>query len=167
MTIYIVELLILLLLGVLLYGKIIKNKTFVILAFTMMALVLGLRAPSVGEDTQHFIDIFNYARNVSWKKVFTSGTDVVYAIVYGVDLKVETGYLILNKIVGIFTDDGQWLIFIVAILTCGLFGKFILDNCEDVFLRHISLCVSRYICCRLTLCGKYWLLLLLFNLIDL
>ena len=134
MTIYIIELCTVLLLGVCMQRKYINKKIFVFLSFAIMALVLGLRGNDVGEDTNHFIDIFNYSRNVSWKTVFTSGTDTIYNTVWGIDLSVETGYMLLNKIVGVFTNNGQWLIFIVAVLTCWLIGKFILDNSTSPFL---------------------------------
>lgn len=145
MTIYILELVLIWLFGTLLYSRKISGKMFIVLSFTIMTLILGLRAPSVGEDTQHYIDIFNYSRDISWTKVLTSGTDTVYLTAWGVDLSVETGFMLLNKFVGIFTDNGQWLIFIVAALTCWLFGKFILDNCEKVFFpSYIFMCESLY-----------------------
>lgn len=145
MTIYIIELCTVLLLGVCMQRKYINKKIFVFLSFAIMALVLGLRGNDVGEDTNHFIDIFNYSRNVSWKTVFTSGTDTIYNTVWGIDLSVETGYMLLNKIVGVFTNNGQWLIFIVAVLTCWLIGKFILDNSTSPFLAtYIFMCESLY-----------------------
>lgn len=145
MYVYIIELFLVLMLGIMLQAKKIKKKMFVVLSFTIMALVLGLRGAEVGEDTQHFIDIFHYARGISWGKALTSGFDTVYNTVWGVDLSVETGYLLLNKVIGIFTDNGQWLIFTVAALTCWLFAKFILDNCESVFLpTYIFMCESLY-----------------------
>lgn len=145
MYVYIIELSLVLMLGVMLKTKKIKKKMFVVLSFTIMAFVLGLRGAEVGEDTQHFIDIFHYARGIPWRKALTSGFDTVYDTVWNVDLSVETGYLLLNKVIGVFTDNGQWLVFIVAVLTCWLFAKFILDNCEDVFLpTYIFMCESLY-----------------------
>ena len=145
MTIYIFELLLVWVMGMLLYMKKINKKTFIVVVFFVLAMVLGLRGESVGEDTGHFIDVFNYAQNVSWKTAFTSGFDVVYTIIYSADQSIEVGYLILNKLVGIFTDNAQWLIFIVAVATCWLFGKFIYDNFEKVFLpTYVFMCESLY-----------------------
>ena len=145
MAIYIFELIFVFVMGMLLYMKKINNRTFIIVVFFVLAMVLGLRGEEVGEDTAHFIDIFNYAQNLTWKTTFTSGLDVIYTTVYSADLSIEVGYLILNKLVGIFTDNAQWLIFIVAAATCWLFGKFIYDNFQKVFLpTYVFLCESLY-----------------------
>lgn len=56
-----------------------------------MALVIDLRGNLVGEDTQHYIDIFRMSKNISWKTVFTSGTDVVYDTAWGSEQSVEVG----------------------------------------------------------------------------
>lgn len=145
MAIYVTELCIIFLLGFLLKGKYISKKVFVILSFAVMAIVLGLRGNNVGEDTKHFIDIFNCSKNISWRTAFTSGADTVYKTIWGVDLKVETGYILLNKVVGVFTANGQWIIFIVAVLTCWLVGKFILDNISTPFFpTYIFMCEGLY-----------------------
>lgn len=156
MVIYIVELGMILMLGILLNPKITghkfvlcsreMNKTiFLTLTFTMMALVLGLRGERVGEDTAHYLSIFEFSQNVPWERVFNSGTDIIYNTVWDVDLKVEVGYMALNKVVGLFTDNGQWTLFIVACITCILFAKFIFDNfSEPFFPTYIFLCESMY-----------------------
>lgn len=56
-----------------------------------MALVIGLRGNLVGEDTQYYIDIFRMSKNIPWKTVFTSGTDVVYDTAWGSEQSVEVG----------------------------------------------------------------------------
>ncbi len=145
MTIYIIELCLILFLGILYQSKYINKKIFIFLSFTIMALVLGLRGIDVGEDTNHYIDIFNYARDISWKTVFTSGADTIYNTIWGVNLSVETGYIVLNKFVGIFTSNGQWFILISAILTCILIGKFIYDNSDNAFFAtYIFMCEGLY-----------------------
>ena len=145
MTIYIFVLLSVILLDRLLNNKKIDNKFFIITSFTILAVPLSLRGETVGEDTSHYLDVFHCVSNLSWKTILTSGFDVVYAIVYGANLKIETGFAILNKLIGSFTDNGQWMIAIVSILTCALFGRFILMTFDDVSLPTFTfLCGSLY-----------------------
>ena len=145
MTVYIIEYLLIVFCGILYRSKKINGRIFVIVSFLSMALLLALRANSVGEDTKHFIDIFNYSQHISWDKALLSGVDVTYSVVYSVALKVEFGFVILNKIIGLFTNDGQWFVAIVAFITCFLFGEFILDNSKDVFFStYVFLCESLF-----------------------
>lgn len=145
MTIYIIELCLVIALGYLLQCRYINKRTFIICSFFIMAIILGLRGNSVGEDTKHFLSVFRYAQNISWKTALTSGTDVIYNTVYNVDLSIEVGYLVLNKIIASFTDNGQWLLILCAIATCSLVGKFIYDNTENVFMAtYIFMCESLY-----------------------
>lgn len=145
MAIYLVGVVFVLIAGIFLQAKYINKRIFVTISFTIMALILGLRGNTVGEDTRHFIGVFQYAKDISWKTALTSGTDTIYNTIYGTDLSIETGYLILNKIIGLFTDNAQWLIFVVAVLTCWLFGKFILEQSQHVFFAtYIFMCESMY-----------------------
>lgn len=131
--------------GAFLYSQKISNKTFLSLSFFLMALILGLRGENVGEDTAHYIDIFERVNHISWKTLFTSGTDIVYETIWNVDRSMEVGYLLLNKIVRIFTANAQWLLIIIAFATCYLMAKFVSDNCKNVFFpTYIILCESFY-----------------------
>lgn len=145
MGIYVFEMFFVLFAGALLYSKKMSKKMFLILTFFSMALILGLRGRNVGEDTAHYIDVFERTNYISWKTLFTSGTDVVYETVWNVNRSMEVGYLILNKLVRIFTSNAQWLLIIVAFATCYLMAKFVNDNCSKVFLpTYIILCESLY-----------------------
>ena len=65
MEIYIAEIVIIYILGIL-FLYILKNKKlFILFSFGLMSFILGARASSVGEDTQHFIDIFHISKNFS------------------------------------------------------------------------------------------------------
>lgn len=145
MAVYIIEYLLIVFAGILYRNKKINSRILVKVSFTSMALLLALRASSVGEDTKHFIDVFNYSQNIPWNKAVFSGLDVAYATVYNATLKVESGFIILNKIIGLFTRNGQWFLAIVSFITCFLFGKFVIDNSEDVFFStYIFLCESLF-----------------------
>lgn len=145
MTIYLVELALIYIWGILFLQMFKSKKFFLIISFTTMAIVLGLRGVTVGEDTEHFSNVFKIVSTFSWGKILSGITETVYAVEWGVDRKIENGYILLNKLISVFTPDEQWMIFIVAVLTCGLFARFIYKNTKHVFLAtQIFLCESLY-----------------------
>lgn len=145
MLIYILEMFFLLSAGGFLYCKKIPKKFFLTISFLTMALVLGFRGINVGEDTAHYIDVFEKTHSISWKTLLTSGTDVVYETIWNIDRSMEVGYMVMNKFIRIFTSNSQWLLIIVAFLTFFLIAKFVYQNCEKVFLpTYIFFCESFY-----------------------
>lgn len=119
------------------------RKLFLFLSFFMMALVLGLRGNKVGEDTAHYLTLFNIFKNYDLKRILSNGLNVKFG---QWDESVEIGYVFLNKIVQIFTSDGQVLIFVVALLSCMLMARFIYKCIpKHVFLATIIfMCDSLY-----------------------
>ena len=131
--------------GALLHDKKMSRQLFLVTTFSLLALILGLRGINVGEDTAHYIDVFEKCQNISWQTIFTSGTDVVYETVWEVDRSMEVGYIALNKLIRIFTSNAQWLIFIISGSTCLLMAKFIYENSSAVFFStYIYICESLY-----------------------
>lgn len=112
-----------------------SRRIFLFLSFGIMTIVLGLRGSQVGEDTQHYIDIFNYADNVKWSSLFSSlQMRTVYFIDrYGYADTIEDGFLVLCKIVHLFTNNPQIFLFLIAAGSLSLYAKFIYDNTEHVF----------------------------------
>ncbi len=124
-----------------------SKRIFLYLSFLTMALVLGLRGGSVGEDTRHYLNIFKHSSNVSWTDIFYSKglRAEYYTNEFGYTDTIESGFLVVAKIIHIFTDNGQIFIFFISMLTCILFAKFIYDNCESViFPTFIFLCESMF-----------------------
>ena len=124
-----------------------SEKIFLILSFTTMILILGLRGNSVGEDTNHYIKIFNYSANVQWNDMLhsTGMRTVYYVNQYGYKDTVENGFLAICKFVHFFTDNAQVFLFFIGSVTCCLFAKFIYDNCGKVFFPTlVFLCESMY-----------------------
>ena len=142
MWIYIIELIFIYIFGYLFLVKFNNKKYFLHSSFILMAIILGLRGTSVGEDTQHFIHIFNLSKNISWLTILSSGTETTYEKIWGVNQNVENGYMILNKMVGSFTSEGQWIVFIVAILTCFLFYRFI----YKIIPQHVFIATQVFMC---------------------
>lgn len=145
MIIYIIQLFIIIILGILLRTKYINKKIFLTSSFFIMGIILAFRGNNVGEDTNHFLNVFLCVKNISWKTIFTSGIDVVYNTVYNVDLSMEVGYILFNKIISIFTNNGQWILFFSSFIMCLLIAKFIYDNTNNVFIStYIFMCESIY-----------------------
>ena len=120
---------------------------FLLLTFGVMTIILGLRGEYVGEDTKHYLTMFQYADRVTWKEMLrsTGFRTVWYIDQYGFHDTVENGWLALCKVVHLFTDNGQAFLFVVSALTCGLFAKFIYDNSASIFYSTvIFLCESMF-----------------------
>lgn len=144
MTIYTCLIFAILFLGFIFLNQVKNKKYFLYSSFFLMFLVLALRGRNVGEDTNHYIFVFSIIRNLSWETVLTSLNGVVWDSLWG--QSVEIGYGILNKLIGVFTSEGQVLIAVVAALTCWLFSRFIYRNLpEHVFIATIViLCDSLF-----------------------
>ena len=82
----------------------IKNKEVIFLkvAFIEMLLFLGLRDVSVGIDLKNYIPYFNMIKQAKWNNLFI--------------LKLEKGYILLNKLISIFGNENLFL-FVIAIIT--------------------------------------------------
>lgn len=150
MTVYIVLALLIALFSLYPYSKhnsVRSRKMFLFLAFFTMALVLGLRASSVGEDTSMYMGVFKKAQSVNWKDIISNiwGRTVFYTYSYGYQDTAESSYLGLCKIIGLFTKDAHMFLFVIAIITCVLYAKFIYENTEHVVLATwIFLCEAIY-----------------------
>ena len=121
---------------------------FLFLAFLSCTLVIGLRGYNVGEDTLHYITIFNSADNVSLGQIFTSKgfRTPFYTDNYGFTDSIEGGFLIWCKFIRLFSNNIQVYFLLTSGLTCFLFAKFIYDNCKDdvFFPTLVFLCESTF-----------------------
>lgn len=95
-----------------------KNKVFVVMSFLSIVILESLRAETVGIDTNDYIYIFNLINRYSWIDAFTV-------------TKHEVGYVFLNKLVGTFTSNPQFMLFAVSLLMMMNFGYFIYHNTDE------------------------------------
>ena len=103
--------------------SIIKNKKFYnSIISTLFVLILGLRASSVGADTTNYISHFfeDQAKVLSLKQF----------------LYFEPGYMLLTKIIGFFTNNGQVFIFIISLIMIYLFQKSVYKDLECIYLSY-------------------------------
>lgn len=116
-----------------------NRKTFLMLAFSSMAILVGLRGEKTGEDTLHYLNVFLLIKNSRWDSVLTA--------VKGFQINewgesVEYLYALINKIVAVFVDNGQVLLFLVALLTMWLFARFIYRNIPE----HAMIATTIFMC---------------------
>lgn len=126
--------------SVFLNKKVLYNKKyFLFCAFFAIALIVGLRGVSTGEDTHHYLEVFDLVSKASWKTVLTSIGGFQISI-WGE--RVEYLFALLNKIISIFTNDGQIMLLIVSLLTMHLFARFIYRNISD----HVFMSTFVFLC---------------------
>lgn len=147
MSIYIIIWIMICLWGIIfVYSK--KNyKLFLFLSFLTMALVLGFRGNNVGEDTQMYLSIAKSTEGMSFMEILSEFPKSTWSIdIYGYHNKVETLYLLFNKLIYSITGEAQWVLIITALVSCFCFAKFIYDNSKDVFIStYLFLCESIFI----------------------
>lgn len=99
-----------------------RKIIYLYLNFVPMALVGGLRAPSVGTDTDMYNQLF-----------YSLASSTVSFDLYS-DGGVEIGYMLLNRFAFIFSNDSQTLIFIMSFLTMLGFAYFFYMNSSCIWL---------------------------------
>lgn len=128
-----------------------RKKLFFLISSILLIAILGFRGKYVGEDTITYIKIANSVEWLSWKEILSqfprsSYGRIVYADGSYYTETMETGYLILNKIVMQIFHNPLYVQLLVATIICIGFMKFIYDNSENVFLSvWVFLCESLYI----------------------
>lgn len=84
------------------------NKTFLCITGFIIIFISGFRGDFTS-DYNNYINLFNYYDNFSFRELFQ------------VKFGQEIGYVILNRAIGIFTNNGIYIILITAIITIVMF----------------------------------------------
>lgn len=134
MAIYIGLLIYIFAIGYLFRYKYKNRKYFLTLAFAAMALVVGLRGKNVGEDTNMYLNIATAAKRMSWSQILAGFPNTTWSYdQWGFPNKINTPFLLFNKLVVSIFQNPQWVLFWCAVITCVGFAKFIYDNTYQVF----------------------------------
>lgn len=123
MTVYLITFGILMLYGISINHNASKSrrKYYIIFAFTVLTVLSMVRSHNVGRDLKsHYFDSFYRVINMGWSEL--SG------------LAYENGYSAFNKVISLFTSNGQWMIAIHALFVVGITGWFIYKNSENVVM---------------------------------
>ena len=139
-NIFVVNFLLLLLWGaILIYGgganknRQQRKKIFVIIACIQWVLISGLRADSVGADTENYMNIFDHHSTLSWERVFLELKNYLSTGQSSTEtnMGLEPLFIIFNKAVSVITVDHVAYKFIVAIIFMLALGRYIYKYSED------------------------------------
>lgn len=103
-----------------------KNKLFLSVTALPLVFVAGFRNLTVGIDTASYIQIFNSVKASTFMDLI-NGTFYEYR-------SIEIGYLFWNKIISIFSDSPQFMIFCNSFLFIMLINTFIKKSSINIFL---------------------------------
>lgn len=110
-----------------------NKKIFVIFATLQWVILSGLRHVSIGADTITYKFSFNRALNTSWIDAFNRFIDGIF---YGAEIK-DPGYMLFEKFIGLFTNNYQVFLFIIAMIFMVSFGRFVYRNSKDPFISFL------------------------------
>ncbi len=135
-NIFVVNFLLVLFWGaVLIYnGKSEKNKKiFVIIVCVQWILISGLRADSVGADTENYMNFFDHHAKLSWRNVFAEIKSYFTTKQTSSDpyLGIEPLFVLFNKLVSVVTTNHVIYKFIVAIIFTTALGRYVYKYSED------------------------------------
>lgn len=97
-----------------------RKQQSIKLFFILLFILLALRGISIGKDTSNYLYLFNNYAERDWSAVFSSST--------------EPAFVILNKIVSVFSNNFQWLLVTAAAITIIPFYYQYAKNSEDPVL---------------------------------
>ena len=114
------------------------KKTFIVISSVAMVLVSGLRHPSVGNDTEGTMNKFQKISHSTWSEVLISFWDKYLnpSPTGGKDPAED----IFFKVLSIFTDNSQIMLFVVAIIALTSIGIFIYKHTtslQEVLFSYI------------------------------
>ena len=109
-----------------------KNKVVTWFFFAILLVILMVRHEKVGVDIKYYVSMFKQASNFSWKEIFKFYED-------------EYGYYLLNKAIGVFTDNNQVLLGVIAIICIIPLACLYSRNSENAILTiSIFLIISNF-----------------------
>ena len=107
------------------------HSYYAIFILFFLWIFLAFRGPEIGSDTPTYVGIFDGTRD--WVE---SNRDSFWSQLFieDEDLRYETGYIVLNRLVAFFTDDHQWLFAIVATFCLFICYRFIMAESKEIMM---------------------------------
>ena len=108
-----------------------QNRNYTIFACILLILLFAFRHPSMGADLGYnlnsgYLSGFKVISERNWYSVFTDKY-----------MNYERAYIILNKLIGIFANDIQIFLFMIAITALIPIFYYIYKNSDDVVLSTV------------------------------
>lgn len=108
----------------------VKNVVYVSVLFLYLWILSTLRY-DVGNDYFSYIQIFYDAKGLTWAECF--------------DYKIEAGYMLLNKVIALFSSDYRVMHSVMAFLCIAPVGYMVAKYSKNVWLScHLYLCLTLY-----------------------
>lgn len=116
-----------------------NKKTFIFIICIQWILISGLRADSVGADTENYMRFFDVHSKLSWKEIFTGIVSYIKSGEMGSQwyMDMEPLFILFNKVVSVFTTSHVAYKFIVAIAFMSSFGIFLYKYSKDPCLSFV------------------------------
>ncbi|MFS2168903.1 EpsG family protein [Priestia megaterium] len=116
---------------------------FLFLSSIPLILIMGLRDKYIGTDAIQFYSVFTEINtgNYGW-------------LDYG-DTRYEVGYFLLNKIIGLFTQDPQVFLLIISVIIVAGICIFIYQNSRNPFMSLILFQTLYFYCNSFNLVRQY------------
>lgn len=103
-----------------------KNRMALAFFFIFLTLLIMLRHDSVGNDTLNYIQIFKHYSRVNWEGLWSDDREV--------------GYLLLTKLISIFSQEPQFYLGAVAIMVSAMIYPAYKRLCLDPSLTIVLYC---------------------------
>lgn len=105
-----------------------KRRLYIILIFSMIIFVVGLRHPTMGMDLTGYLKSYGRLYDMSWQSVIELNSYLNY----------ERGYILFNKLMGMLTlGNEQLFLFVCAMLATVPVGYTIYKKSEDILLSTL------------------------------
>lgn len=143
MYLYIFLICCILFISILYKARLINKIFYLVLVFIPLVCVQGGRNIFIGYDTRFYEHTFLTFYDIPVRDIM-----VTFPKTYVIDhyQSVETGYLLLNRVIGSFTKNPQVLLYIISFVSCFCFLRFIYDNSLDPFWSVMLLvCEGLYV----------------------
>ena len=124
------------------YPSLQNRRKFCVIASFQWTLLSGLRGMYVGADTTGYIRMFKQVGETSWKDITDAFFEVYFqgrtpAISAENFLYKDPGYLVLQKLIHLFTNNEQIYLLIIAIIVFASLGYFIYKNSDDPVFSYV------------------------------
>ncbi len=105
------------------------RKLFTFIFLGVFWCLCALKGHKIGSDTDSYMAIFDEA--VLWADTGSKG---LLGGLFNNTTRYETGYIVLNRIIALLTDDVQWLFVVVATFSMVVLYKLIVKESRDPVL---------------------------------
>lgn len=101
-----------------------QRKVFIFFAFFILIMMAGLRSEEVGTDTSHYAGLFrDVSKTYSWRDLS--------------EIRYEFGFMILIKVISIFSSETSVMIFVTSAIVVCLYGRYIIKSSSDIYISFM------------------------------